>query len=48
MVIELDHQTLGKVKVMGMPVTFSETPGKVHSAPPVLDQHGEKIRKEFS
>lgn len=39
MVVELPHPDLGKVKVMGMPVKFSGTPGKLRSYPPRLGEH---------
>lgn len=48
MVVEVPHQTLGSVRVMGLPVKFEKTPGRVRSGPPVLDQHGAELRQEFS
>lgn len=39
MVVELDHPTLGKVKSLGVPIKFSETPGSVDRAAPLLGQH---------
>lgn len=43
MIIELEHATLGNVKQIGVPVKFSETPGKVRSLPPKPGQHTEEI-----
>jgi len=47
MVIELDHLKAGKVKVTGVPVKLSATPGKVLTAPPVLGQHTKEILLEL-
>jgi len=33
------HPTAGAQRVLGIPVKLSETPGKIHSAPPLLGQH---------
>ena len=35
MMKELDHTKAGKIKVTGIPVKLSETPGEVKTAPPV-------------
>ncbi len=43
MVKELDHPKAGKIKVTGIPVKLSETPGEIHSAPPLLGQHSHEI-----
>lgn len=48
MVVEVPHQELGAVKVMGTPLKFSETTGAVTGGPPVLDQHGAALRDEFA
>jgi crotonobetainyl-CoA:carnitine CoA-transferase CaiB-like acyl-CoA transferase len=48
MVVEVEHQTLGPVRVMGLPLDMGSTPGAVRTAPPVLDQHGEDLRQEFA
>ncbi|MHA2050450.1 MAG: CaiB/BaiF CoA transferase family protein [Promethearchaeota archaeon] len=39
MVKEITHQKAGKIKVTGVPIKFSETPGEVLTAPPTLGQH---------
>ena len=36
MVVEVEHSTLGKVKTMGLPIKFSQTPGKVRTGAPLL------------
>jgi crotonobetainyl-CoA:carnitine CoA-transferase CaiB-like acyl-CoA transferase len=47
MLKELDHPRTGKVKVTGIPVKLSETPGEVTTAPPVLGQHTHEILAEI-
>ena len=39
MVVEVKHPKAGKVKALGLPIKFSETPGSVRSAAPLLGQH---------
>ena len=39
MVVEVEHTSLGKVKTMGLPIKFSETPGKVRSGAPCYGEH---------
>src|SRR5436305_10672860 len=43
MVVEVAHSSVGTVKTIGLPVKFSETPGKVHSGAPLYGQHTEAI-----
>ena len=47
MVQELDHQNAGKIKVIGVPIKFSDTPGEILTAPPVLGQHTKEILIEL-
>jgi crotonobetainyl-CoA:carnitine CoA-transferase CaiB-like acyl-CoA transferase len=39
MVVEVDHSSLGKVKTLGLPIKFSQTPGKVRTGAPRYGQH---------
>jgi crotonobetainyl-CoA:carnitine CoA-transferase CaiB-like acyl-CoA transferase len=39
MVTEVAHSSLGKVKTMGLPIKFSETPGKVRTGAPLYGEH---------
>lgn len=39
MVPEVNHPIAGKMQTIGLPIKFSETPGGVHSAAPLLGQH---------
>ena len=43
MIERVEHATLGAVRVLGVPVKLSDTPGSVRSAPPALGQHTEAI-----
>jgi crotonobetainyl-CoA:carnitine CoA-transferase CaiB-like acyl-CoA transferase len=47
MVVEVDHSTLGPVKTIGLPVKFSETPGKVRSGAPVYGEHSRNVLREY-
>ncbi len=39
MVAEVEHATIGALRLLGIPVKLSETPGAVRAAPPTLGQH---------
>lgn len=43
MVIDLDHPKAGKIKVTGVPIKLSATPGEVLTPPPTLGQHTDEI-----
>ena len=43
MLIEMLHPKLGKIKQIGIPIKFSDTPGRIRSPPPSLGQHTEEI-----
>jgi crotonobetainyl-CoA:carnitine CoA-transferase CaiB-like acyl-CoA transferase len=47
MVVEVEHSTLGAVKTIGLPVKFSETPGKVRSGAPVYGEHTREVLAEY-
>ncbi len=47
MVVEVEHSRLGPVKTLGLPVKFSETPGKVASGAPVYGQHTREVLREY-
>jgi CoA:oxalate CoA-transferase len=46
-VVEIDDPIHGKVKVPGIPVRLSETPGKVERLAPELGQHTEEVLMEI-
>ena len=43
---EVDHPSEGRIRTLGIPVTFSRTPGAVRSLPPRLDEHRDEILNE--
>jgi formyl-CoA transferase/CoA:oxalate CoA-transferase len=43
MIEEVEHATLGALRVLGVPVKLSETPGVIHRPPPTLGQHTDQI-----
>ena len=43
---EVDHPSEGRMRTIGIPVTFSRTPGAVRSLPPQLNEHRDEILKE--
>jgi crotonobetainyl-CoA:carnitine CoA-transferase CaiB-like acyl-CoA transferase len=42
---EVEHPTEGAVRTVGIPVTFSRTPGTIESLAPSLDRDGDSIRE---
>ncbi len=47
MVVEQEHPTAGLIKLMGVPVKMSLTPGEVAAPPPILGQHNVEILKDL-
>jgi len=45
MVEEIEHPKAGKIKVLGIPAKFSETPGKIRDPAPGFGQHTKEILK---
>jgi len=43
MFTEVEHPKAGTIKVTNFPVKFSETPGEIQTATPLLGQHNEEI-----
>jgi crotonobetainyl-CoA:carnitine CoA-transferase CaiB-like acyl-CoA transferase len=43
MVVRVDHQTIGPLSLVGVPIKLSDTPGKVRAAPPTLGQHTDAV-----
>ncbi|HWO76527.1 MAG TPA: CoA transferase [Bacillus sp. (in: firmicutes)] len=44
--IEVDHPKAGTIKMTGIPVKFSETPGSIDLHPPLLGEHTIEVLKE--
>jgi CoA:oxalate CoA-transferase len=47
MIVELEHPVAGLMKVPGVPIKLSATPGSVDTPAPLLGQHTEEIMKEL-
>ena len=47
MMVEQEHPVAGHLKMAGIPVKMSGTPGAVKTPAPLLGQHTEEILKEF-
>jgi formyl-CoA transferase/CoA:oxalate CoA-transferase len=47
MVANVVHDTIGDLKVLGVPVKLSETPGTVRTAPPRLGQHTDPVLQDL-
>lgn len=46
MVVEVDHEQCGPLKLVNSPVKYSETVPRIRSPPPTLGQHTDAILKE--
>jgi crotonobetainyl-CoA:carnitine CoA-transferase CaiB-like acyl-CoA transferase len=47
MVMNIPHPVEGSFRALGFPVKMRGTPQQVRHAPPLLDQHGDEIRREL-
>jgi CoA:oxalate CoA-transferase len=47
MIVEQDHPIAGKIRVVGVPVKLSETPGKVRTPAPLLGEHTEQVLRKL-
>lgn len=46
MVVELEHEQCGPIKLVNTPVKYSETKPSIRSAPPTLGQHTDEVLVE--
>lgn len=46
MIVETTHPAAGKVKAIGLPIKFSETPGGVRKAAPLMGEHTREVLLE--
>ena len=46
MIVETEHPVAGRVKAIGLPIKFSDTPGAVRHAAPVFGQHTREVLRE--
>jgi crotonobetainyl-CoA:carnitine CoA-transferase CaiB-like acyl-CoA transferase len=47
MIVETDHPVAGKVKMVGVPVKLSATPGAVREPAPLLGQHTDEVLRAW-
>ena len=47
MIESVEHATIGQMKVLGIPIKLSDTPGSVRAAPPTLGQHTTAVLTEL-
>jgi crotonobetainyl-CoA:carnitine CoA-transferase CaiB-like acyl-CoA transferase len=47
MVVEVEHSSLGRVKTLGLPIKFSQTPGKVRSGAPRYGEHTSAVLSAY-
>ena len=46
MVAGVDHPTIGRLRLLGVPVKLSDTPASVRTAPPTLGQHTASVLQQ--
>ena len=46
MLVEVEHPTAGKIKMVGMPVKYSGVDVGVRMPPPILGEHTDEILRE--
>ena len=46
MIVETTHPTAGRVRAIGLPIKFSDTPGGIRRAAPVFGQHTREVLRD--
>jgi len=46
MIAQAEHSALGTLRLLGVPVKLSDTPGTIRSAPPLLGEHTERVLRD--
>ena len=46
-IVEIDHPRAGKMRVVGVPVRLSATPGSVRTPSPALGEHTGEVLREL-
>lgn len=44
--VDRPHPTAETVRMIGMPIELSDTPGRIENAPPLLGQHTDEVLSE--
>jgi CoA:oxalate CoA-transferase len=47
MIVEVDHPVAGPLKMPGVAIKLSETPGAINTCAPLLGEHNKELLKEF-
>lgn len=47
MVVELEHPSVGPIRLPGLPIKLSQTPGAIRRPPPVVGQHTAEVLQEL-
>lgn len=47
MVVEMEHDACGPIKLVGTPVKYSESQPRIRTPPPLLGQHTNEVMAEF-
>jgi len=47
MVVEMEDELRGKIKMLGIPTKLSATPGKIKRMPPMLGEHTDEVLREL-
>jgi formyl-CoA transferase/CoA:oxalate CoA-transferase len=46
MIAQAEHSAIGALRLLGVPVKLSDTPGRVRTAPPMLGEHTERVLRD--
>jgi crotonobetainyl-CoA:carnitine CoA-transferase CaiB-like acyl-CoA transferase len=47
MIVSLNHPKAGPIRVTGLPLKLSDTPGEVYAPPPMLGQHTSEVLQDW-
>jgi crotonobetainyl-CoA:carnitine CoA-transferase CaiB-like acyl-CoA transferase len=47
MIAEVPHPTIGTLRLTGIPIKYSETPGAIRLPPPLLGEHTDEVLSEM-
>ena len=47
MIVEVEHPTAGTLRMAGLPIKFSDTPGRIASHPPLLGEHSVGVLRDL-